>query len=100
MSKKKQFEYYDEFGQPVDRYGRAINPETGRPYEEEGDSAGQGTNHRTVRRRPPAPERASSRRPGKRNTWSKHILQTAPLLLAIRPHMSKAKVTFQKMGRL
>ena len=68
MSKKKQFEYYDEFGQPVDRYGRAINPETGRPYEEEGDSAGQGTNHRTVRRRPPAPERASSRRPGKRNT--------------------------------
>lgn len=68
MSKKKQFEYYDEFGQPVDRYGRAINPETGRPYEEEGDSAGQGTNHRTVRRQPPAPERASSRRPGKRNT--------------------------------
>ena len=68
MSKKKQFEYYDEFGQPVDRYGRAINPETGRPYEEEGDSAGQGTNHRTVRRRQPAPERASSRRPGKRNT--------------------------------
>ncbi|MGM9677047.1 MAG: LCP family protein [Butyricicoccus sp.] len=68
MSKKKQFEYYDEFGQPVDRYGRAINPETGRPYEEEGDSAGQGTNHRTVRRQPPAPERASARRPGKRNT--------------------------------
>lgn len=68
MSKKKQYEYYDEFGQPVDRYGRAINPETGRLYEEEGDSAGQGTNHRTVRRRPPAPERASSRRPGKRNT--------------------------------
>ena len=68
MSKKKQYEYYDEFGQPVDRYGRAINPETGRPYEEEGDSAGQGTNHRTVRRQPPAPKHASSRRPGKRNT--------------------------------
>lgn len=68
MSKKKQYEYYDEFGQPVDRYGRAINPETGRLYEEEGDSAGQGTNHRTVRRQPPAPKHASSRRPGKRNT--------------------------------
>ena len=59
MSNKKKVEYYDEYGQPVDRYGRAINPKTGRPYEEDGDTLGQEPNHKTVRRQPPAPPQSS-----------------------------------------
>lgn len=35
MSQNRRYKYYDEYGQPVDRYGRAINPKTGRTYEEE-----------------------------------------------------------------
>ena len=64
MSNKKKFEYYDEYGQPVDRYGRAINPKTGRLYEEEGDTAGQEASRRTVRRQPPAPPQHSRSRRG------------------------------------
>lgn len=35
MSQNRKYKYYDEYGQPVDEYGRAINPKTGRTYEEE-----------------------------------------------------------------
>lgn len=35
MSDKRKYQYYDEYGQPVDEYGRAINPRTGKTYEEE-----------------------------------------------------------------
>ena len=35
MSQNRRYKYYDEYGQPVDQYGRAINPKTGRTYEEE-----------------------------------------------------------------
>ena len=64
MSNKKKFEYYDEYGQPVDRYGRAINPKTGRLYEEEGDAKGREAPQRTVRRQPPAPPQHSRSRRG------------------------------------
>lgn len=64
MSNKKKFEYYDEYGQPVDRYGRAINPKTGRLYEEEGDAKGREAPQRTVRRQPPAPPQHSRSRGG------------------------------------
>ena len=64
MSNKKKFEYYDEYGQPVDRYGRAINPKTGRLYEEEGDTKGREAPQRTVRRQPPAPPQHSRSRGG------------------------------------
>ena len=30
MSQNRKYKYYDEYGQPVDEYGRAINPKTGR----------------------------------------------------------------------
>lgn len=35
MSQNRRYKYYDEYGQPVDEKGRAINPKTGRTYEEE-----------------------------------------------------------------
>ena len=38
MSQNRKYKYYDEYGQPVDEYGRAINPKTGRTYEEEANA--------------------------------------------------------------
>ncbi|MDO4287059.1 MAG: LCP family protein [Eubacteriales bacterium] len=49
MDKKKKYKYYDEYGQPVDEYGRAINPRTGRTYEEEnGDSLDDTSEFETI----------------------------------------------------
>lgn len=57
MDKKKRFKYYDEFGQPVDEYGRAINPKTGRTYEEESRDgyADNQASYGAAQRRAPAP---------------------------------------------
>lgn len=38
MSQNRKYKYYDEYSQPVDEYGRAINPKTGRTYEEEANA--------------------------------------------------------------
>lgn len=46
MSQNKRYKYYDEYGQPVDQYGRAINPKTGRTYEEE-DRENRGSSNRS-----------------------------------------------------
>lgn len=69
MSNKKKFQYYDEYGQPVDQYGRAINPKTGRPYEEADEEPAR----RTVRRRSPAPRQDTRKREG-RHSNSTHTL--------------------------
>lgn len=63
MSNNKKFEYYDEYGQPVDRYGRAINPKTGRLYQDESEEAQE--TRRTVRRQPPASSRNTRRSGGR-----------------------------------
>lgn len=67
MSNKKKFEHYDEYGQPVDQYGRAINPKTGKLYEEIDEEPSD----RTVRRQPPAPRQDTRKYQG-RNAGRKH----------------------------
>lgn len=105
MSQNRRYKYYDEYGQPVDQYGRAINPKTGRTYEEEAKedidpssrSAGQyrkrsrssNWEEREVESRPTRQQRPQRSQPPrrkkrkKRGSIVKKILLVVVLILAL-----------------
>ena len=75
MSQNRKYKYYDEYGQPVDEYGRAINPKTGRTYEEE------------------ANEEDSPRRPSGQYRKRAHTSNWEPQEIEERPRKPRAQRT-------
>ncbi|MDO4173882.1 MAG: LCP family protein [Eubacteriales bacterium] len=104
MDKKKKYQYYDEYGQPVDEHGRAINPRTGRTYEEENSDSMDSTskfttvppkssgNQRGGQYRSFQPEeggnrvrpaRKTKRKKKRRKSWLKRLIAVLLLIVAL-----------------